>query len=386
MKIPESGIYCFKNACDYRKLNRLDFLNIDAADFFMKTKQWDVCYYHKFPFNILCNFSPANFKFDNCQINSMEGFIQSLKTPNIEEQKSICSLYGHMAKKIGNYYKSNGFFDRTSLYWNGKQYNRYSEEYKKLLEIVYEVRYLSNTEFQDVLQSTNGYKLTHKIGKADKNDTILTEEEFIEQLNILRNKHNTRTQKIPASDILKKYQNRDKICHSVGDLEKLGIKDLCLINDSRVVGSPILNTEYKQYLYKIRESGIDTIINLDINADNMHNTELCKRYGLNYFNLPITSENNLIKKEDINKLLDLMSNHKVYIESKDITQTDTNIILALNYLLKKNAQITDSVLVNNAYEYQQFTDRLDKIINNIANKSDTHIKEKLNILKLVNCN
>ena len=385
MKIQESNIYSLKRVLDYRKLKRLDFLGIDAADFLMKTEQWDVCYYHQFPFNILCNFSPANFKFDNCQINSMEGFIQALKIPDVDEQKSICGLYGHMAKKIGNYYKHNGFFDRVSLYWNGKQYNRYSEEYKKLLRAAYEAKYLSDAEFQDVLQSTNGYKLTHKIGKTDKNDTVLTEEEFIEQLDILRNKYNIKTQKISILEILKKYQSRNKVCHSIGDLEKLGIKDLCLINDSRVVGSPILNTEYKQYLSKIKESGIDTIINLEINADNNHNLELCKKYGLNYFNIPITQDDSFITKENIGKLLDLMSSHKIYIESNDKTQTDANIILALNYLLKDNSQIADSVLVNNAYEYPQFITKLNKLIDIMVGESNEQIAPKLNILKLVNC-
>ena len=152
-----------------------------------------------------------------------------------------------------------------------------------------------------------------------------------------------------------------------------------------MVGSPILNTEYKQYLSKIKESGIDTIINLEINADNNHNLELCKKYGLNYFNIPITQDDSFITKENIGKLLDLMSSHKIYIESNDKTQTDANIILALNYLLKDNSQIADSVLVNNAYEYPQFITKLNKLIDIMVGESNEQIAPKLNILKLVNC-
>jgi len=314
----------------------------------------------------------------------MEGFIQALKTSDTAEQKSICDLFGPMAKKIGNYYKNIGHFDGTNLYWNGKQYSRYSEDYQKLLQMVYEAKYSSDAEFQDVLQSTNGYKLTHKIGKSDKSDTVLTEEEFMAQLNELRNKHNTKVQDMSVSDILQKYQKRDKTCHSVGDLEKLGIKDLCLISGSKVVGSPLISTEYEQYLSKVKESGIDTIISLDAGADNTKNIELCKKYGLNYFNFKITENNSSMTKENINKLLDLISNHKVYIESSDKNQTDANIILALNYLLKENASIADSVLVGKAYNDPQFVNKLNSIINMLTQKTDAKIAEKLNILKLVN--
>ena len=312
-----------------------------------------------------------------------------LQILNLITVKSILwkDLYNHLKHptlKNKNHYKRNGFFDRTNLYWNGKLYNRYSEDYKKLLANVYETKYAYDAEYRDILQSTNGYNLTHKIGKSDKTDTVLTEEEFMEQLNILRDRHNIKTKKISVLDILKRYQNRDLTCKSIGDLEKLNIKDLCLINSSRVVGSPILNSEYKQYLSKIKESGIDTIINLDIKADNKHNIELCKKYGLNYFNLPITSDNHTVKIEDINKLLDIMSNHKVYIESSDITKTDANILLALNYLLKENVYIADSVLVGKPYETTQFLNKLNQIIYNFNNNLDTKFVEKMNTLKLVN--
>lgn len=76
MAIINSAIHILKGGFDYSKLQRLDFLNIDAEKFLKETKQFDVCYFHKFPFNVLCNFSPANFKFENVDITSMEGFIK----------------------------------------------------------------------------------------------------------------------------------------------------------------------------------------------------------------------------------------------------------------------------------------------------------------------
>ena len=55
----------------------------------------------EFPYNMLSNFAPTNFVFDGVQINSIEGFLQSLKTKDIAKQKQICSLVGVKAKGAG---------------------------------------------------------------------------------------------------------------------------------------------------------------------------------------------------------------------------------------------------------------------------------------------
>ena len=80
-----------------------------------------------------------------------------------------------------------------TLHWQGRRFGRTSEEYKVLLQSAYEARWHGDPEFRDVLQATNGYKLTHKIGKKDRSETVLTEDEFIEHLDILRDRHNDKS-------------------------------------------------------------------------------------------------------------------------------------------------------------------------------------------------
>ena len=178
---------------DYDSLQRLDFLNIDAERFFRDTGQFDICYFHKHPFNVLCNFSPTDFWFEGVHIASMEGFIQSLKCPDVEVQREICLTIADEAKEMGRRYERDGTFDGRTLHWQGRRFGRMSEEYKVLLQSAYEARWQGDPEFRDVLQATNGYKLTHKIGKKDRGETVLTEDEFIEHLDILRDRHNDKS-------------------------------------------------------------------------------------------------------------------------------------------------------------------------------------------------
>ena len=189
------------NDLDYACLQRLDFLNIDAERFFRETGQFDICYFHKYPFNVLCNFSPANFWFNGVHVASMEGFIQSLKCPDAETQREICLTIADEAKEMGRRYERDGTFDGRTLYWQGRRFDRRSEEYQALLQAAYEARWLGDPEFRDVLQITNGYKLTHKIGKKDLKETVLTEDEFIRHLDILRDRHNDKSIILTISQI-----------------------------------------------------------------------------------------------------------------------------------------------------------------------------------------
>lgn len=56
----------------------------------------------KYPSNSLSNFAPHPFIIDNVECTSMEGFLQSLKVPDKEMQKYMCSLVGKQAKKSGS--------------------------------------------------------------------------------------------------------------------------------------------------------------------------------------------------------------------------------------------------------------------------------------------
>ena len=193
------------NGLDYACLQRLDFLKIDAARFLRETGQFDICYFHKYPFNVLCNYSPTDFWFEGVHIASMEGFIQSLKCPDADIQREICQTVADDAKEMGRRYERDGAFDGRTLHWQGKRFGRESAEYKALLGAAYEARWQGDAEFRDVLRATNGYRLTHKVGKKDRHETVLTEDEFIEHLDILRDRHNDKNIALPIPQLINRY-------------------------------------------------------------------------------------------------------------------------------------------------------------------------------------
>ena len=136
--------------------------------------------------SILSNFTESHFVLDGVKINSMEGFLQSLKTSNHQEQKEICQLIGYDAKKVGNKLKKQDSYNPQILFWQNKAYKRNSKEYQKLLKRAFKAKYFADERFQRALFQTKSAELTHTIGKNSIYETILTEREFIENLKILR--------------------------------------------------------------------------------------------------------------------------------------------------------------------------------------------------------
>ena len=131
----------------------------------------------KYPSNELSNFAKHPFFFD-VPINSMEGFLQSLKTPN--NQANICQLVGKDAKEIGK-----GIRWEKYLYWNGRTYDRFSKEYRDLIEQAYRAM-LNNKGFKKALWDSRGKILIHTIGKCRRKSTVLTGWEFCSILMKLR--------------------------------------------------------------------------------------------------------------------------------------------------------------------------------------------------------
>ncbi len=134
----------------------------------------------------LSNFNPYPFTIDDVECASMEGFLQSLKTPEIPVQRAICELSGRVALRAGR--ELPDWRPHQTLYWNGLMYNRHSEGYIALVTRAYEALADQNEVFRDWLLSTGSAKLTHKVGKACANDTILTEREFCTILTNIRNR------------------------------------------------------------------------------------------------------------------------------------------------------------------------------------------------------
>lgn len=135
-----------------------------------------------YPASALSNFAPHPFVIDGVECNSMEGFLQSLKFSNPDMQKHVCTLVGLTAKYKG---KRKKWWTTQTLYWLGKPIDRHSDEYTQLIERAYN-ELAKNESFKRALLARPNATLTHSIGKSDKSKTVLTEREFISNLNRLR--------------------------------------------------------------------------------------------------------------------------------------------------------------------------------------------------------
>lgn len=135
-----------------------------------------------YPSSALSNFAPHPFTIDGVKCNSMEGFLQSLKFSSIDMQIYVCSLVGKAAKFKG---KKKKWYRTQTLYWQGKEYKRDSEEYQQLLDRAFEALAV-NIGFQNALLRTGNATLTHSIGKNDITKTVLTSQEFCSRLTRIR--------------------------------------------------------------------------------------------------------------------------------------------------------------------------------------------------------
>lgn len=135
-----------------------------------------------FPSAALSNFAPHPFVFDGVECNSMEGLLQSFKFSNPEMQKEVCKLIGKQAKFKG---KKKKWFRTQTLYWQGQEFKRESEEYQQLLDRAF-AALATNTSFQKALLATGNATLTHSIGKSKPSETVLTKSEFCSRLTRIR--------------------------------------------------------------------------------------------------------------------------------------------------------------------------------------------------------
>jgi len=138
---------------------------------------------NSYPSNALSNFAPHEFEIDGIKCASMEGFLQSLKFKDIEMQKHVCSLVGIKAKYKGKHKK---WWITQTLYWQGQEYKRDSNEYQELLKRAY-LELAKNSSFKKAILASKNAVYTHSIGKNDITHTVLTEREFCSLLNMCRN-------------------------------------------------------------------------------------------------------------------------------------------------------------------------------------------------------
>lgn len=135
-----------------------------------------------YPSAALSNFAPHPFVFDGVECNSMEGLLQSFKFSNPEMQKEVCKLVGKQAKFKG---KKKKWFKTQTLYWQGEEFKRDSEEYQRLLDRAYDAL-STNDGFKRALLATGNAILIHTIGKTKQSETVLTRAEFCSRLMAIR--------------------------------------------------------------------------------------------------------------------------------------------------------------------------------------------------------
>lgn len=157
----------------------LFFLFITKGEFKM-----DIGSGHGFPADALSNFAPHPFVIDGIECNSMEGFLQSLKFSNPDMQKEVCKLVGKAAKFKG---KKKKWWKTQTLFWQGQEIKRDSDEYQELLDRAF-AALAENESFKKALLATGNATLTHSIGKSDIHQTVLTKNEFCSRLTNIRNK------------------------------------------------------------------------------------------------------------------------------------------------------------------------------------------------------
>ena len=145
-------------------------------------KAIDIWSTKSYPANVLSNLYPNAFEIDGVKCASMEGFLQSLKITDIQEQCKICALSGLEAKA-----RSTSEWQLTqNLYWQGHIVHRQSPEFQDLIFRAYELLFQQNKVFREALLATKGKQLYHVRGVSDPRKTILTEKEFCTSLMRIR--------------------------------------------------------------------------------------------------------------------------------------------------------------------------------------------------------
>lgn len=142
----------------------------------------------EWPAFALSNFYHNSFVIDGVSCRSMEGFIQSLKCSDPNEQTRVCKMRGKRAKQFGQKTKGNSHYDfiKKGVFWNGVKYDRMSDDYHGLICRAYQAMFEQCPKFREALADTGAKRLFHSIGKTSPKETILTEKEFCSILSELR--------------------------------------------------------------------------------------------------------------------------------------------------------------------------------------------------------
>lgn len=153
----------------------------------MKVLTWfglavDIHSKDRWPSYVLSNFYPYEFDFEGVRCGSIEGFLQSLKTDDIERQILVCRL----SKKEAKMRSTDTWKKEQNVFWNGHKLNRHGNQFQFLVRRAYRAMLKQNPKFREALKATGSKRLYHTIGNTNPHDTILTEKEFCDILTELR--------------------------------------------------------------------------------------------------------------------------------------------------------------------------------------------------------
>ncbi len=155
------------------------------------------------------------------------------------------------------------------------------------------------------------------------------------------------------------------------ELCSLNIQNLTLATNKKGVrGSSIFSKTNKKFMPKLKELGIDTVIDLRAESNLDRSVQQCSRDGLGYVHFPIDYDQKLTVeqinsfKNNLACFFEAMDNGKFYIGCNEGTNR-TDVAFGINYLLNPNETITPSFESKNPQKSLQMVKRF---LNDILQK------------------
>lgn len=132
---------------------------------------------------ILSNLAEKRFTFRGERVNSIEAVLQSIKIQDPAEQATFWQAPGFWCKKMG---RKLPWQQTRLLWWKGVPMDRDGQDYQDFLDELFVACYMECPKFKEALIISRDHELTHSIGSTDQDFTILTQQEFLDRLNGLR--------------------------------------------------------------------------------------------------------------------------------------------------------------------------------------------------------
>ncbi|MBE5746469.1 MAG: hypothetical protein E7359_04220 [Clostridiales bacterium] len=134
---------------------------------------------------VLSNLYPMEFVFRGKKVKSIEGVLQGIKYKDKKLQNLVLNYFGLDAYHTRACNEADFWGQTGKLYWQGKEINRFSEDYQLFLDELY-ISAVKNPLYKRALLNTGNKYLLHHIGRNDPNETVLTRYEYESRLNLLR--------------------------------------------------------------------------------------------------------------------------------------------------------------------------------------------------------